>query len=373
MRRLGVAAALGVVLLAGCAEDPETSPAPEPTRSESPSVTSTPSPTDEPTQSPEEPSSSTTPDAPEPPAAILDWKPVDGPVEEEVTVSGKWRLSRATDGSSARLSGPAGATYRPPAGYRYSDTLLDGQYAVVVAEHEQAGKPNIATVVDLGSGRVTRIDGRSDPATTTGGSWALGSGLLTHATARGGEYCMAVVDLLADRGRLGPCVPPRHGFNNVTITAGGISAMTFDDGRPSCRTLQRVEGQSFTPIRGVADCAGWDSAVTESATIWSEIPNEKQIEVATFFAETGAGQVDLGAGTSGTLTWCGDAAYFVRDPQRDADPARLVRVRDGEAEVVYESPGRGNAFLSAPRCGHTDLTITAFSAAGDEQVTASLR
>ena len=60
------------------------------------------------------------------------------------------------------------------------------------------------------------------------------------------------------------------------------------------------------------------------------------------------------------------------DHRRGDEPARLVRVRDGEATVVYESPGTGNAFLSAPRCGGTDLTVTAFSQAGDEQVTAGV-
>ena len=61
----------------------------------------------------------------------------------------------------------------------------------------------------------------------------------------------------------------------------------------------------------------------------------------------------------------------VRDPQRTSDPARLLRIAtDGSTEVVYESPGAGRAFLSAPRCGGTDLTVTAFTEEGDEQVTA---
>ncbi len=65
----------------------------------------------------------------------------------------------------------------------------------------------------------------------------------------------------------------------------------------------------------------------------------------------------------------------MRDPQRSSDPARLLRIDPaaGTTEVVYESAGTGRAFLSAPRCGGTDLTLTAFTAAGDEQVTASVR
>ena len=132
-------------------------------------------------------------------------------VDDEVTVSGRWRLTRAADGSRAELSGPAGATYRPPSGFTYSDVLIDGQFAVVVAQHQQETKPNVAEVVDLSNGGVTRIDGRSDPATTTGGSWALGSGFLVHATVDGRDYCLATVDLVSGRGQQGPCVPPGNG------------------------------------------------------------------------------------------------------------------------------------------------------------------
>ena len=367
-----VATALLTTGLAGCSEDPEPTAGPEPTESASEPESATP--TETPRRSPtREPEETTRPPGADLPVSLLDWRPVPGPVDDEVTVSGRWRLSRAADGSRAELSGPAGATYTPPAGFTYSDVLMDGRYAVVVAEHEQATEPNVAEVVDLSNGGVTRIDGRSTPATTVGGAWALGSGFLVHATQDGRDYCLATVDLLAGRGRPGPCVPPGNGINNVTITPAGTSAMTFDNGRPSCRTLNRLEGESFAPVRGVTECAGWDVAATETAAVWSEIPDERKIEVADFFADTGSGPQQLGPGTSGSLTWCGDAAYFVRDPQTQREPARLVRVRDGEAEVVYESPGTGNAFLSAPRCGGTDLTVTAFSAAGDEQVTARLR
>jgi hypothetical protein len=374
------AAALVAGLLAGCAEDAEPSTDPDPTESpsesasESASETPSESPSETPGETPTRDSEETSgPPASDLPVSLLDWRPVPGPVADEVTVSGRWRLTRAANGSRAQLSGPAGATYTPPQGFTYTDVLLDGRYAVVVASHDQASEPDVAEVVDLSNGGVTRVDGRARPATSVGGAWALGSGFLAHATEDGRDYCLATVDLLAGRGRTGPCVPPRHGFNNVTVSAAGTSAMTFDDARPSCRTLNRVEGSSFEPLRGVTECAGWDVVTTETAAIWSEIPDEKKVEAAEFFVDTGSGPEELGPGTSGTLTWCGDAAYFVRDPQRQSEPARLVRVRDGEAEVVYESPGTGNAFLGAPRCGGTDLTVSAFTAAGDEQVTTHLR
>lgn len=381
MRRLACAVALtgalSAGLLAGCAEEPTAAPGPDGAEtSQSPSPTGDPTetgsaePTAEPTETATEQPTKAPTKAPTEAVDLLDWKPIPGSVDREVTVSGKWRLTRAGDGSSAQLSGPAGATYTPPAGFTYSDVLIDGQFAVVVAEHEQATRPNVAEIVDLSTGGVRRLDGRSDPPTDVGGSWALGSGLLAHPTRRGRDYCLAVVDLLADRGSVGPCVPPRTGLTNVTVTPAGLSAMTFDSGRPSCRTLSRVEGRRFAPLRGVTECSGWDVVTTETAAVWSEIPEEKRIESAELYTDNGGGRTDLGPGTSGTLTWCGDAAYFVRDPQRESDPARLIRVTDGAAEIVYESPDRGRAFLSTPRCGGTDLTISAFTAAGDEQVTA---
>ncbi len=344
-----------VLALTGC-----TSAGPEP---DEPSATPTPSspsatPSDEPTDEPSE----------EP--AALDWKPVPGPVEDQVTTSGPWSLALVDGGGTVRLDGPEPETFEAPSGYAFSEALIDGQYAVVVAEHEQASRPNVVSVRDLESGETTEAD--TPPG--VGGAWALGSGILATTVQRGRDYCVASVDLVADRPSDGPCVPPRHGISTLTISPAGTAAMTFDDGRPSCRTLNRVEGQEFTPLAGVTECAGWEAVVTETAAIWGEVPNERRIESATYFLDAGNGTVDLGPGTTGSLTWCGDAAYVVRDPQRSSDPARLLRVVPdaGGTEVVYETEATGRAFLSAPRCGATDLTITAYTGQGDEQVTASL-
>lgn len=362
MRTGAWATVVVALLLAGCsADDPAPSPAMSTT---SPQTSESPEPTDttEPTGSPE-------PTRP----AVLDWRPVPGSVDDEVTVSGDWLLRRLESGDRVELSGPRPLTIDAPTGFRITDALIDGSYAVVVAEHETAEQPNRATVVELTTGERSVVDGRSAVPTTVGGTWALGSGLLVHATTSGRDYCVASLDLLSGRGERGPCVPPRHGLTNATVSPGGVTVMTFDDSRPSCRTLQRVVGTGFEPIAGVEECRGWEAVTTESAAIWGVVANERRVEASEFFADDGSGPVEVGPGTTGTLTWCGDAAYVVRDPQRDADPARLLRIgTDGAVEVVYESPGAGRAFLSAPRCGGTDLTVTAFTAEGDEQVTAPI-
>lgn len=341
--------ALTVMLVACAGDDPEPAPAAgtgEPTESTEPSETE-----------PNEP-------------AAVDWRPVPGPVADEVTVSGEWTLAVTPATGAVQLTGPEQVEVEVPQGFRVTDALIDGHHAVVVAEHEQATRPNVATVVDLATGATSTVDGDSDVPTTVGGTWALGSGLLVHATSQGRDYCLAVVDLAAGNATRGPCVPPRHGITNARITPAGITAMSFDDSRPSCRTLGRVEGTELVPLQGVEECAGWEAVTTETAAVWAVVENERRIEESRLYADAGSGPTELGPGTTGTLTWCGDAAWFVRDPQRDSDRAQLVRVApDGTTETVYESPGKGNAFLSEPRCGGTDLTVTAYSGAGDEQVT----
>ncbi len=288
-----------------------------------------------------------------------------------MTVSGPWTLTLVDGGGTVRLDGPEPQQLEAPRGFAYTEALIDGEYAVAVAEHEQATRPNSTTVVELATGEV--LEG--DVGSGVGGSWALGSGLLANTATRGRQYCVSVTDLTAGRRSGGPCVPPRHGISNLTITPAGTAAMTFDDGRPSCRTLNRVEGRSFRPLSGVTDCRGWEAVATETAQIWGEVANERRVEASEYFLDAGAGLVELGPGTTGSLTWCGDAAYVVRDPQRSADPARLLRILPdaGEAEVVYETEATGRAFLSEPRCGGTDLTLTAYTATGDEQVTAPLQ
>ena len=104
------------------------------------------------------------------------------------------------------------------------------------------------------------------------------------------------------------------------------------------------------------------------------IPRERRIEAAHFYAHSSHGWYDLGPGTSGSLVACAGAAYFVRDPATRHDPARLLRwdPATDTLTTVFASKGRGNAFLSPPRCGGDHLTVTALSSAGDQQVTATV-
>lgn len=307
--------------------------------------------------------------------AALDWRTVPGSTKNLVTMGDGWILTVPDGGHEARLQGPDPMTIRAEQGYSITDAFLDDAHALVVGEDRLAEKPDVATVVDLASGRRTTLDGRSDPPTVVGGTWALGPGSLVHATSGSHHrYCLATVDLATGRGTTGWCAEPRHGFSRATVTASATTMMTFDDHHPSCRTLVEVSGTRTMPIPGVTHCKGWDSSSTASGAVWSVVPNERRLEAAHFYAHTAHGWYDLGPGTSGSLVTCGGSSYFARDPGSRTDPARLLRWDPDSSSlaVVYQTEGTGNAFLSPPRCGGHHLTVTAYSQAGDAQVMTSL-
>lgn len=302
---------------------------------------------------------------------LLDWSRVPGPTSDTVTRGGGWTLTVADDGTSWQLEGPGTSRGEGSSGRKVSDALLDPPWAVVVTQDEHEQGPATAQVLDLRSGRSTTLDGRSDVPTVAGGTWALGADhLLRAGYGKGRAYCLATTDLPGGRSTLGWCAEPRHGFTGAHVGPGGDSVLSFDAGRPSCRTLLAVDGSRGTPFPGVPDCTAWDGLRTADGAVWSVVPNPRRIEAAHFYAHAGDRWLDLGPGTSGSLAWCGGAAWFGRDPQRDGDPAQLMRwsAADG-LTVAYRTRG-ARAFLSAPRCGGDTVTVTAFTDSGDEQVSA---
>lgn len=364
------ATALGFCLVACSSDEPDAGPAPTP--DETPSGTSSSTPDD--TSSPSPPEPSQTPPPPEKRADTLDWQPVRGPVRDSVTRNANWTLTITGNGRGWSLDGPDTSAGSGSSGWRVSDALLDEEWAVVVLQDPTESRPSRAEVTELETGDTFTIDGSSDVPTTNGGTWALGDGELLHATiGPGRSYCVATVDLASRKSSLSWCAPKRHGFNGAEIAPGGASVLTFDAGRPSCRTLMKIDGSKGTPFEGVDQCSAWDGLLTDDGQVWSEIPDERRVEKAHFYATAGGERSDLGPGTAGSLVWCGDAAYFTRDPQTEGEPAALMRWSPADGlSVAYESPS-GRAFLSEPRCGGDQLTITALAEGGDEQVTAPLR
>ena len=364
MKRLVVVAA-GVLVLAGCTSTDDSSSTPEPSPEPPTSSSGSSAPTSDPPSPTQDPSTPVTP---------LDWKPVPGPVDDTVTRSSTWTVTVDKARTEARIDGPASLGLGSGGRTTVSNVLVDQERVVVVMEDTRAERPDEATIIDSSGGTAT-IDGTSSPPTTTGGTWAMGQQLLAHATVdTNGAYCLATVSLESGQGDTPWCAEPRHGFRGAIISDAGLSVMSFDDQRPvSCATLLAIDGSDATPFEGVTDCAGWDAVRLGNGTVWSEVPDPKRSEEAEIHGRLDGQVLDLGPATTGTLTYCAGAAYYVSDPQTDDDPARLVRIDPhGATTVVYESTSRGNAFLSAPRCGGDAITITSYGDQGDEQVSADL-
>ena len=371
-----VVPAVLALLLAGCSDaerQPETettTPSSSPSATEATQDGASGGPSPSPTRSAVTGGTAERPAVLEPTPALLDWRRVPGPVEDTVTRGGGWTLTVDEEGSRADLEGPNGGGSWSSADERVSDALLDADYAVIVLQDKLEEDPSRAIVTDLATGDEFTLDGSSDVPTTNGGTWALGDGHLLHATIRKRSYCIASVDLATRTSTLGWCAPARHGFTDARISSAGDSLTTFDDSRPSCRTVARLDGARTEPFPGVPDCHGSEGVLTGDGAVWSVVPNERRIESSRFYARAGEGYFDLGPGSTGTLVWCGDAAYFSRDPQRRGDDATLMRWNaDDGLSTAYESPG-GEAFLPAPRCGGDTITVTALAQAGDEQVSA---
>jgi hypothetical protein len=301
---------------------------------------------------------------------VFDWQPLGATTEDTVTRVGDSTITVDQEQTRATIEGPNNGSSMPaPDGFKYSDVISDGTRAVVVAQHKEEQKPGQATVIDLESGDTKTIDGKSDVPTTNGGAWAIGNGSIYHATVDGsGSYCLAQSDVASMKSTVPYCAPKRNGFSTVVVSPTATALLTFG-GQPQCRTPARLDGTKAVPIEGVTKCKGWDGAITPTGAVWSVVKNESRVEVGQFYASSDGGYFDLGAGTTGTLTWCGDSAYFVRDAQKDVDKARLLRwTPESSLEVVYESPGEGAAFLAEPRCAGNILSISAFGEGGDEQV-----
>lgn len=301
--------------------------------------------------------------------AELTWEPVTETAD--VVKTQTWTLGM-TGASSALLSGPEERELNFDGSLAVSEVLLDDSYAVVVLQDPMENEPSAATIYPLDSEGSFTVDGKSSAPTTNGGTWAMGEGKLFHATyGDDGAYCLAEVDLATEESSIAWCAPKDQGFNDARITPAGLTVMSFTLGQEGCRTPVTIEEGEATPIEGITECVGWDSLLTPDGTVWSEVRDPNRVEEATFLASANDQVEDLGAGDTGSLVWCGTAAYFTQQPQLDTDPARLLRWRDGAVDVVYETPG-SPGFISEPRCGGNQITITSESEGGDEQVTAAV-
>ncbi|QIX25340.1 hypothetical protein ncot_01110 [Nocardioides sp. JQ2195] len=358
--------AVAVVLaatLAGCGSD-DTEPAADPSPASGSSGTPAPSGS----SSPSSPDSGMV----EPTTNLLDWSAIGrGAAQGVVHTGADWSLTIDTNGTTATLGGTESTEIPAGQDRRIVDSFLTSTTAVVVAQDAAEQKPQQVTLVDLASGEQSRL---TSPPPGPGGPWAAYDDTVAYASYRpGSDYCLATYDLASSTGEKGYCAPERHGFSNLTLSPHGLSMMAFDDKRPvSCRTLVDVDGAEVTPIEGVDECKGWEAVATADGHVWSVVRKQNQVEVGDFHASSGGTTYDLGEGATNSLTWCGDSAYFSRDADKGGK-ARLLRwTPDATLEIVYESPGNGEAFLGQPSCTGNVLTVSAYGEGGDEVVSATV-
>ncbi len=362
--RTRTAIALGLlVALTGCSTD-ATDQEPAPAPADPGTSTGTPAP------AAPEGGTIDQPTAVEPTTNLLDWNDTGQEPGTHYVRGTEWRGIVSKDRSTANVTGPGtdiGTGAGP--GRAISELLLTEDWAVVVRQDKAETDPSEVDVIDLATGEQTALAG---PKPASGGSWALTEGDLYYPTyGDGGAYCLATSALADSNGEDGWCAPEGTGFSGLTASEDGVGMMTFDDARPvACRTVNLLDGSGLPqPVEGPQDCVAWDVAATADGAVWSEVPKRRRQEEAHFHASAGGTYFDLGPGTTGTALPCGDSVFFVRDPQGDDDPARLMRWTPAHTlEVAYESASLGNAFLGEPTCGGGVLTVTSYGDQGDEQV-----
>ena len=327
-------------------------------------------PSEEPSGAPATPGGpSDDPVAVEPTAALLDWQDtgteagtryLKGPAWEALGNEAGTRVDLQTDGTSVGIAAGRDRTI--------SEVLMSEDWAVVVRQDKAETAPSRVAVVDLATSEQGEV---TTPPPASGGSWALTGGDLWYPTFVDGSYCLATYALADSNGEDGWCAPDDTGYSGLTASDLGVGVMTFDDARPvACRTVNLLDASGVPrPVEGPDDCIGWDIAPAPDGYVWSEVPKKRRQEEAHFHAFAPGGFFDLGPGTTGTATPCGDSVFFVRDPQTGDEPARLMRwTADHALEVAYESESVGNAFLGEPACAGGVLTLSSFGEQGDEQV-----
>lgn len=345
-------AATLLLLAAGCGNDND--PAPEPTKS----------PSDAPTASPPETAPSTAP---------LAWQPTGHSVEDRVIVGQKWtatatetavRFESHTGGADVTATGDGGGTVNA--------VLLDGDTAVVSYAFGGETTVGLGYRLDLTTGEQTRI---VTPEPANGGDWAMVDDSLYYpALDENQRACLATLAVTDGNGEEGWCPSGRVGIAELEANEHGVAAMLFDyDSDISCRTLTLLDQAGVPqPIDGPAQCTGWDVAATSTGSIWSEVPRPKRQALATFRAMVDGTARTLTKGTTASLTSCGADTFFVSDPVKMTDPARLMRWDGSALSVAYASKSTGNAFLGKPECADGIITISSFGEKGDEQVSASV-
>lgn len=308
-------------------------------------------------------------------ATPLDWQPTGHSVDERVIVGETWTaVATETDVRFESSTGDADdVRVEDDGGGTVNAVLLEGDTAVVSFAY--GGETIVGTGyrIDLTTGEQAEI---VTPEPANGGDWAMVDDSLYYpALDEDQQACLATLAVDDGNGEESWCPPERVGIAELEANEYGVTAMLFDYASDvSCRTLTMLDQAGVPqPVDGPAECVGWDIAATSTGIIWSEVVKPHRQEEAVFDAIEPHMAHVLSTGTTGSLTSCGGDTFFVRDPARPTDSARLMRWDGTDVSVAYESQSTGNAFIGKPECADGILTISSYGDQGDEQVWASVR
>ena len=275
-----------------------------------------------------------------------------------------WVVGISNNEKSAEVRGPDGAevlhTYTAPAGYEVADVLLDEPHLVIVTKKQDGSAHDEVVVLDINTFQERRLaKGAPRPAQ---GSWAAGAGKLAYGSDHDGEYCLAVVDLGTLNGELQECVPPRNGITQVGLSPYGLGYQTFDDHRPASCGNARVQANGKNPRSVVPEtaCAPWEAVLVDNeAAVWSEVPDKEAVEFARFYARIGDGKTQsLGEGTTGSLVWCGEAAWFINQSDQ-----QLLRWTPSDGlQLAHQAPASTATdvnLIGAPSCSNGSVSFPA--------------
>lgn len=303
--------------------------------------------------------------------ALLHWKTRSLRDKGPAASTRSWTGVADSLGKRVVISGPGDKTLRFKAKVgRVQGLEMQWPWAVVYAGGNLTGgrapaRHGQIAVYDLrdGSRRTVGEDG-SAPAPAMAGSVSMHDGSLAYATGPNSHYCLAELDLdTLDGERLSCAKPLKEGFTQFRLTASGLGYTSFDDRRPnSCMTLKTIRGAQSEVLDAAKRCLGWEVVPGEDSVLWLQVRNPNRVEQAKAYARTADGKVKrLGPALSGSTTWCGGATYYVRPASRDGRADDLMRWSpESGLDVVWRPRNRRIAFVFAPHCGGSTITLPGF-------------
>lgn len=349
MRLRASAALAGLLLLAGCGGSPSSAPS------------SAPPSTDD--------GAAKVVDAP------ITWERVPaGKGEEVLSGAGGTRVTVSEDRRTATLTGSRTTTVTAGPGRVFTRAALDDGTALVVSAPEKDGPgAQRALLVDLDTGEQRDVAKGPGPNPARTGTWAMGDGSLAYTSGgQGDRFCLTVASVDSLEGRDLHCGKPREGLTQLRINADHVGGVTFVNATPmACLTLQTaaLSDDSVSPVDEATKCRGWEVVPVGSDAVWSEVFRPGQVELGQIKASVDGSVTELGLGSTGTLTGCGDWVYWSQPPGKDDEGKhgdRLMRWHPGGSVEVAHDTGSAQAPVTSVSCSDDRVSFVVLDPAGDK-------